>query len=138
MKGGTTPIEGILEYGEAIDRKGLHIMQGPGNDLESVTGLAASGVNLICFSTGRGTVTGSAIVPVIKISSTTDLFRRLPEDIDFDAGPLLEAEDQSRATEELGAALLERMIAVASGERSHSEINRQRQFQIWTAGKLSL
>jgi altronate hydrolase len=138
MKGGTTSIEGVLEYGERIGSPGLHIMQGPGNDLESVTGLAASGATIICFSTGRGTVTGSAVVPVIKISSTTTLYDRLPQDIDFDAGPVLDADDPEATVEELGGALLERIISTASGERTWAERNQQRQFQVWTAGKLSL
>ena len=138
MKGGTTPIEGVVEYGETIQNKGLHIMQGPGNDLESVTGLSASGSTMICFSTGRGTVTGSAIVPVIKISSTTGLFDRMPEDIDFDAGRVLNSQDAGTSIEKLGTLLLERVIAVASGERTCSERNKQQQFQVWTAGKLSL
>ncbi|MEI6207203.1 MAG: UxaA family hydrolase [Desulfuromonadales bacterium] len=138
MKGGTTPIEGAVEYGETIQSKGLHIMQGPGNDLESVTGLSASGSNLICFSTGRGTVTGSAVVPVIKISSTTDLFERMPDDIDFDAGMVLNSQDAGVSIEKTGTLLLERIISVASGERTCAERNRQQQFQVWTAGKLSL
>jgi altronate hydrolase len=138
MKGGTTPIEGVVEYGETVRAKGLHIMQGPGNDLESVTGLAASGSNIICFSTGRGTVTGSAIVPTIKISSTTELFNRMPEDIDFDAGVVLNNQDVGMSIEKLGTSLLDRVIAVASGERTCSERNEQQQFQVWTAGKLSL
>lgn len=138
MKGGTTTIQEVVEYGELILNKGLHIMQGPGNDLESVTGLTASGSNLICFSTGRGTVTGSAIVPVIKISSTTKLFERMPEDIDFDAGPVLDSQNSGTSIEELGNLLLAKIIAVASGEPTCSERNEQHQFQVWTAGKLSL
>lgn len=138
MKGGTTPIEGVVEYGETIMGKGLHIMQGPGNDLESVTGLSAAGSTMICFSTGRGTVTGSAIVPVIKISSTTDLFDRMPDDIDFDAGMVLNSLDAGASIEETGLLLLEKIIAVSSGERTCAERNGQRQFQVWTAGKLSL
>jgi altronate hydrolase len=138
MKGGTTPIEGVAEYGETIRGKGLHIMQGPGNDLESVTGLSASGSTMICFSTGRGTVTGSAIVPVIKISSTTELFNRMPDDIDFDAGMVLTCQDYGALLEKNGLRLLERIISVASGERTCAERNGQQQFQVWTAGKLSL
>ncbi len=138
MKGGTTAIEDFLGYGEKVRRRGLSIMQGPGNDLESVTGLAASGVNLICFSTGRGTVTGCALVPVVKISSTTGLFERMPEDIDFDAGRLIGKRDPEAAMERYGSELYEKAVAVASGERSCPEIAGQRQFQIWTAGKLSL
>ena len=137
MKGGGAAIEDVLEYGERHAGPGLYLMQGPGNDLESVTGLAASGANLILFSTGRGTVTGCALVPVLKISSTSELYARMPDDMDFDAGPLLrEAAPESLAP--LGEALLELIVATASGQKSKPEINRQRQFQIWSAGKLSL
>ncbi len=136
-KGGTTVIEDVLRYGERVTQRGLHIMQGPGNDLESVTGLTASGATVICFSTGRGTITGSALAPVIKVSSTTEMFQRLPEDMDFDAGPLL-AVNGRRLQDDLGEELLELVLAVASGQRTWSEINGQRQFQVWTAGKLSL
>ena len=110
-------------------------MQGPGNDPESVTGLAAGGVNIILFSTGQGTTTGDAIVPVIKIATTHELFRRLPKDMDVDAGRLL---DPGASVNALGDELFERVIRVASGQRTWSERWKQRQFQIWTAGKLSL
>jgi len=134
MKGGTTRIEDVIEYGIPTTKKGLSIMQGPGNDLESVTGLISSGANMICFSTGYGTITGSALVPVIKISSNTMTFDKLKEDMDFNAGRLLENEVLDDVSEEL----LEKVIDIASGEKSWSEKWKQRQFQIWTAGKLTL
>lgn len=134
MKGGTTRIEDVIEYATPIQKDGLSIMQGPGNDLESVTGLVSSGANIICFSTGYGTITGSAIVPVIKISSNTNTFNKLQEDMDFNAGRLLENEILDDISEEL----LERIIVIASGEKSWSEKWNQKQFQIWTAGKLTL
>jgi altronate hydrolase len=138
MKGGTAGIEDVINYGERVKGKGLYIMQGPGNDLESVTGLAASGANIICFSTGRGTVTGCALVPVIKVSSTSTLYERMPDDIDFDAGPILTSSTPGTIITELRNSLLDKVIATASGCKTKPEINRQRQFQIWTAGKLSL
>jgi altronate dehydratase len=112
-------------------------MQGPGNDIESITGMVASGANIICFSTGKGSVTGSAIVPVVKISSTSELHHRMPGDIDFDAGKLLDTYN-SVTLEEISDTLMDLVIAVASGQKTKSEQNQQRQFQIWTAGKLSL
>ncbi len=134
LKGGTSPIEDVIGYGEPAVPSGLSIMQGPGGDLESVTGLVSSGANLICFSTGYGAITGSAICPVIKISSTTQTFNALPDDIDFDAGRVLAEGSLERLAEEL----LAYCIRVASGEKTATERMRQRQFQIWTAGKLSL
>ena len=136
-KGGSGAIEGILDYGERLSQRGLHVMQGPGNDIESVTGMVASGANIICFSTGKGTVTGSAIAPVIKISSTTELYQRMPEDIDFDAGRIINGYNIV-TLEQLGEALLDLVITVASGKQTKSEKNKQGQFQVWTAGKLPL
>lgn len=134
LKGGTTPIEDVIGYGEPAAPSGLSIMQGPGGDLESVTGLVSSGSNLICFSTGYGAITGSAICPVIKISSTTETYNALPDDIDFDAGRLLADGSIGLLTKEL----LGYCVLVASGEKTATERMGQRQFQIWTAGKLSL
>lgn len=134
LKGGTTPIEDVVGYGESAPPAGLSIMQGPGGDLESVTGLVSSGANLICFSTGYGAITGSAICPVIKISSRTETYKALPDDIDFDAGRVL----VEGSTECLAEELLAYCIRVASGEKTATERMKQRQFQIWTAGKLSL
>lgn len=136
VKGGTTAIEDVLDYGEEVSRPGLSLMQGPGNDPESVTGLAAAGANLILFSTGKGALSGCALVPVVKISASSDLYRRMPEDMDFDAGRLLEQEGASR--EALTDELFEQMLAFASGRRTCAERNHQTQFQVWTAGKLSL
>jgi len=110
-------------------------MQGPGGDLESVTGLVSSGANLVCFSTGYGAVTGSPICPVIKISSTTETFQKLPDIIDIDAGMLL---DNSTTLDQQAELLLKRLIAIASGEKTATEKMKQQQFQVWTAGKLSL
>ncbi|MBT3175224.1 MAG: hypothetical protein HN336_10290 [Lentimicrobiaceae bacterium] len=135
MKGGSTRIEDVINYGESANKRGLSIMQGPGNDLESITGLISSGANMIGFSTGYGTITGSAIVPVIKISSNTKTFNDLDEDIDFNAGRLLNDEYLDVLSDEL----LEKTIKIASGkEQSWPEKWKQRQFQIWTAGKLTL
>jgi len=135
MKGGTTIIEDIVEYAEPVRKRGLSIMQGPGGDLESVTGIVASGATIVCFSTGQGTTTGNAICPVIKVSSNDATFRKLPEDIDFNAGRLL---TEQTTINKLGEELLEIIIDVASGKETWSERWKQRQFQVWTAGKLSL
>ena len=135
MKGGRTTIEDVVDYAYPLKRKGLSIMQGPGNDPESVTGLVASGATIICFSTGKGTTTGEAICPVIKIASNKETFEKLGEDMDFDGSRLLR---EKKHIDEYGEELLEMIIAVASGEKTWSEKWKQRQFQIWTAGKLSL
>jgi len=135
MKGGSTIIEDILEYAEPVEKRGLSIMQGPGGDLESVTGIVASGATVICFSTGQGTTTGNAICPVIKVTSNDDTFKKLPDDMDFNAGRLL---SEQSSIDSLGEELLDKVVAVASGQKTWSGKWKQRQFQVWTAGKLSL
>ncbi len=135
LKGGTTVIEDVVDYGERLRKPGLSIMQGPGGDLESVTGLVASGANIICFSTGQGTPTGNAICPIIKVASNNEVFNKLFHDIDFNAGRLL---TERESINSLGNELLEMLINVASGQMTAAEKLNQRQFQIWTAGKLSL
>lgn len=135
LKGGSTEITSFLEYGEGLKEPGLSLMNGPGNDLESMTGIVAGGANIILFSTGIGATEGSLIAPVIKISSTTGLFETMDEDIDFDAGPIIEG---AASIDELSGALTDLMIEVASGKKTWAEQWEKRSFQIWTAGKLSL
>jgi len=136
-KGGKSAVEDVLEYGEPLCNSGLNIMQGPGNDMESVTGMVASGANIICFSTGKGTVTGAALVPVVKIASNSRMYERMSSDMDFNAGELLDVESNV-GNNELSEKLFNKVVSVASGEKTKSEVNGQRQFQVWTAGKLSL
>ena len=135
LKGGKTAVEDVIEYAEAVQTRGLNIMQGPGGDLESVTGIVAAGANVICFSTGYGATSGNAICPVIKISSNDSTFEKLPEDIDFNAGRLL---SEQTTVDDLAEELLEEVILTASGKKTWSEKWKQRQFQVWTAGKLPL
>lgn len=135
LKGGSTPIVDFIDYAQHIRHKGLSIMNGPGNDLESMTGIAASGANIILFSTGMGTTEGNLIVPVIKISTSTSLYHRMPQDMDFNAGKLI---DTAMPLNKLGDGLLDLTIKVASGKKTWAEVWKKHLFQIWTAGKLSL
>ena len=135
LKGGTGEIVDFLDYSERISRKGLSLMNGPGNDLESVTGVSASGANIFLFSTGGGATEGALTAPVIKIASNSGLFKRLDEDMDFNAGELL---DGTVSFGELSSRLFKYMLAVASGKKTWAERWKKRPFQIWTAGKLSL
>jgi altronate hydrolase len=135
LKGGRSEIVDFLDYSERVTRKGLSVMNGPGNDLESMTGMVASGANLILFSTGLGTTEGNLLVPVIKIPTRTEVFERMNEDMDFDAGRLL---DEDVTVERLAEDLVDLVVEVASGKKTWSEKWGKRSFQIWTAGKLSL
>ncbi|PKN02362.1 MAG: hypothetical protein CVU77_00740 [Elusimicrobia bacterium HGW-Elusimicrobia-1] len=135
QKGGSSTVRDCLDYAERIKKKGLNIMTGPGNDLESLTGMAASGANIFLFSTGMGATEGHITVPSIRITSRTEVFRNLRGDMDFDAGRLAGGKISPDA---LAAELLDMTISVASGKKTRSELLKKRSFQIWSAGKLSL
>ncbi|MFH1798606.1 MAG: altronate dehydratase [Candidatus Omnitrophota bacterium] len=135
LKGGTSVIEDVIDYAESVKTRGLSIMQGPGGDPESVTGMVASGANIVCFSTGQGTPTGNAICPVVKVASNEVIFETLSDDMDFGAGRLLTGQV---SIDSLSDELLDFVIEVASGRETAAEKLGQRQFQVWTAGKLSL
>ena len=117
-KSGTSPLRQVLRYAERATERGFVFMDSPGYDPCSVTGEIATGANLICFTTGRGSVFGAKPVPSLKIASNTGLAEHLDEDIDFDAGPIAR---QEATTEELGAELFELILATASGQPSASE-----------------
>jgi len=112
-KGGTSPVTQVLDYTEKSTKKGLNLLCTPGNDVESTTGLAGSGCNVIAFTTGLGTPTGNPIAPVIKMSSNNKLSERMPDIIDFNTGSIITGED---TIESKGEELLEYIIQVASGE----------------------
>lgn len=112
-KGGSSPVTDVLDYTEQVTKPGLNLLCTPGNDVESTTGLAGSGANLILFSTGLGTPTGNPVTPVVKISSNTVLAKKMPYMIDVDAGRML---SEGVSLQEMGEAILEFCIKVASGE----------------------
>jgi altronate hydrolase len=111
-KGGTSPVTAVLDYTEYANKPGLNLLCTPGNDVESTTGLAGSGANIILFTTGLGTPTGNPITPVLKVSSNTALAERMPDIIDIDTGPVIRGE---KTIEEMGEEMLEHIIEVASG-----------------------
>lgn len=129
-KGGRAQIVDVLSYAEPIKKKGLNLLSGPGNDLVSTTDLTASGAHLILFTTGRGTPFG-APAPTVKISSNTNLFRRKPNWIDFNAGTVADGEE---TLDEAGKRLLQYVLQVASGEETLSEQNGHREISIFKDG----
>ena len=118
-KGGTRPIAGVLAIAEEPRAGGLYLMDAPAFSPESLTGFAASGANVMLFTTGAGNSFCNALAPTIKVSGRPDTVSRLPHQIDFDAGGALAGRREPR---ELGAALFELVLAVASGERTWGEI----------------
>ena len=117
-KGGTTPLNGVYRYGEQVDTPGFVFMDSPGYDPASVTGQIASGCNLVAFTTGRGSTFGSKPSPCLKIATNTDMYRQLTDDMDIDAGTIVSDGD---SVADVGQRIYERLVAVASGERTLSE-----------------
>ena len=113
QKGGSAPVEDVLMYGQQVRKKGLSLLQAPGNDLVASCALAASGAQIILFTTGRGTPFGCP-VPTVKISSNTALSRKKPAWIDFDAGCLLEGMEKNRLSDDF----FDYVLKVASGRIS--------------------
>jgi altronate hydrolase len=128
QKAGQAPVASVLRYGERVKRKGLTLLEAPGNDAVSSTALAAAGANLILFTTGRGTPLGFP-VPTLKIASNSALAERKKGWIDFDAGQVLEL-GFDRAAEGLGA----RILSIASGDSTAAERNDEREIAIWKRG----
>lgn len=119
MKGGTTPLQAVYEYAERIDTAGFVFMDSPGYDPVASTGQIASGANLICFTTGRGSMFGSKPAPTIKLSSNTPMYRRLEEDMDINCGLVLDGE---LTVPQMGERIFQHILRAASGEPTKSEL----------------
>tara|TARA_B110000444_G_scaffold33407_1_gene28753 strand:- start:8638 stop:10299 length:1662 start_codon:yes stop_codon:yes gene_type:complete len=119
-KGGTSPIVDVLDYTEQVVLPGLNLLCTPGNDVESTTGLAGSGANIILFTTGLGTPTGNPAVPVIKVSSNTFLYNKMGDIIDFNTGEIIDGDE---TIDSCGEKLLSYIISVASGD---NQVNSRR------------
>jgi altronate hydrolase len=122
----------VLDYPEMVNRRGLNLLCTPGNDVESTTAEVAAGANIVLFTTGLGTPTGNPIAPVIKISSNTALYKKMPDIIDIDTGTIIEGLE---TIEEAGERILEYVIKVASGEIEVSAVrHQQNDFIPWKRG----
>lgn len=131
-KGGTSPVQDVLDYTEPATKPGLHLLCTPGNDVESTTGLAGSGANLIVFTTGLGTPTGNPITPVVKMSTNNQLYQRMGDIIDVNAGTIISGED---TIESKGEELLDYLIEVASGRAIPAAVRlKQDDFIPWKRG----
>ncbi|RMF32891.1 MAG: altronate dehydratase [Alphaproteobacteria bacterium] len=117
-KGGTTPLTGVYKYAEPVRERGFTFMDSPGYDPASVTGQIAGGCNLVAFTTGRGSAFGSKPAPTIKIATNSEMYGRMREDMDVNAGAIL---TEGKSVEEVGREIYGLMLRVASGEASKSE-----------------
>lgn len=129
QKGGTSAVIDVISYAEPVEGMGLHLLYGPGNDGCAITAFAASGAQIILFTTGRGTPMG-APVPTIKVSTNSELAKRKPVWIDFDAGKLLDGLSIDEAAEQLK----ELVLAVASGQKAKNELNGYKEIVIFKDG----
>ncbi|MDE0345764.1 MAG: UxaA family hydrolase, partial [Boseongicola sp.] len=117
-KGGTTPLAGVYKYAEQVTARGFTFMDSPGYDPASVTGQIASGCNLVCFTTGRGSAFGSKPAPTVKVATNSEMYARMKDDMDINAGDIL----TGKATvDQKGREIYELFLEVASGATSKSE-----------------
>jgi altronate hydrolase len=122
----------VLPYAEQVRTRGLVLMDTPGYDPASVTGMVAGGANLIVFTTGRGSCFGCKPTPSLKVATNTPMFERMRGDMDLDAGGIL----ANRSVSEVGREIFEKLLAVASGEKTKSELHGigDEEFVPWTVG----
>ena len=130
-KAGTSALQEIIAYAEKPTKKGLVWMDTPGQDIEQLTGMTAGGAQLVLFTTGRGTPTGSPIAPTIKISTNTPLFKKMDDNIDLNAGGII---DGTESIDDVGEHILHEILEVCSGKLTKAEILKQHDFGIWRIG----
>jgi len=130
-KAGSAPVQGVLEYGEVPAGSGLYIMDTPGMDVESMVGLAAGGVQVMVFTTGRGTPTGNPIMPVIKATANSRTAERMADNIDLDLSGVIEG---SLTIEKAGQRILDEILAVAGGKLTKAERLGHTEFSIYRIG----
>ncbi len=130
-KGGTTPLQEVIEYGARPAKRGLVIMDTPGYDIDSMAGIAAGGAQLMLFTTGRGSVAGFPTVPVVKISSNSRIFENMPGDMDLNAGAVV---DEGKTIDEVGQEIFDLALGVAAGRHTCAEHNRSAPFNYLKQG----
>ncbi|MGN6420048.1 MAG: UxaA family hydrolase [Pseudobacter sp.] len=113
-KGGSSPVTAVLDYPERVTKPGLNLLCTPGNDVESTTAEVGSGANLVLFTTGLGTPTGNPIAPVVKLSTNTALFKKMPDILDIDCGTIISG---TETIPEAASRILDYIIDVASGRK---------------------
>jgi altronate dehydratase large subunit len=131
-KAGSAPVQGVLEYAEAVPRGGgMYVMDTPGQDIDSITGMVAGGAQLVVFTTGRGTPTGNPIAPVIKVTGNTKTYQKMIDNIDLNAGRVI---DDSVSVDHVGRELFAEILDVANGKLTKAESLGHREFGIYRIG----
>ncbi|MEH7222782.1 UxaA family hydrolase [Bacillus sp. JJ1566] len=126
-KAGTSPLKDVIPFADQIPGKGYYFMDSPGNDIECVSGMAAAGVHMVCFTTGRGTPTGNPIIPVIKITGNELTAKKMEDNIDVDTSPVMKGNE---TLDEAGSRILETIVNVANGELTKAEFLGHQEFSI--------
>jgi altronate dehydratase large subunit len=126
-KCGTAPIRGVIEYAGPIPEGGLYFMDSPGNDIECVSGMAAGGAHIVCFTTGRGTPTGSAVLPVIKITANKRTYASMEDNMDVDVSGMLTG---ALSLEQAGERIWQEIREVAEGKLTKAEFLGHQEFSI--------
>jgi altronate hydrolase len=131
-KAGSTAMVDVVRYAEPVTAKGFVVMDTPGYDPVSMTGIVAGGANVCVFTTGRGSVYGCKPTPCLKIATNTPLYERMESDMDINAGPIL----QGKSVEAVGREIFDAILATASGEKTKSEIHGvgEEEFAPWNIG----
>ncbi|WP_088187359.1 UxaA family hydrolase [Desulfosporosinus sp. FKA] len=127
-KAGHAPIQDVLAYGEVPKGKGLYVMDSPGQDIESITGMVAGGATVVIFTTGRGTPTGCPIAPVIKITGNERTFKMMEDNMDIDASTIISGEE---TIEQVGKRIYEMVVEVANGHMPKAESLGHKEFGIY-------
>ena len=129
QKCGKAPVSGVMEYGDRLQNPGLNLLSAPGNDLVASTALASCGCHIVLFTTGRGTPFGT-FVPTMKVATNPTLAKNKPHWVDFSAGQLVEG----RTMQEIVPEFIDKVLAVASGEKARNEENGYREISIFKNG----
>jgi altronate hydrolase len=131
-KGGTSPVAAVLDYPEKVSKPGLNLLCTPGSDVESTTAEVGSGANIVLFTTGLGTPTGNPVAPVIKLSTNTVTYNKMPDIIDINCGTIIEG---TETIKQAGERILEYVIKVANGEEQPKSVQlEQDDFIPWKRG----
>lgn len=130
-KGGSRPLQAVIDWAEKVTTKGLVFMNTPGNDIEQLTGMVAGGCHICVFTTGRGTPTGSPIAPTIKVATNTAMFQRMSDNMDLNAGTVITGDE---TVQEVGKRIVAEMLAVASGKITKAEVLGHNDFAIMRIG----